>query len=44
MAAKSKVNQRKQKDTYKVKWVKKAQMFCTTIIKDGKQTQEWSDR
>lgn len=28
-------------DTVTVKWVKKANMWCRTIIKDNKQTIEW---
>jgi len=30
-----------KKDNITVKWVKRAQMWCRTIIKDNKQTQEW---
>jgi hypothetical protein len=30
-----------KKDIVNIKWVKKAHMWCRTIIKDNKQTQEW---
>lgn len=34
----------RQKDTYKVKWVKAAQQWCITTVKNGKQTQEWKEK
>jgi hypothetical protein len=30
-----------KKDNVTIKWVKRAQMWCRTTIKDNKQTQEW---
>jgi hypothetical protein len=33
-----------KKDSITVKWVKRAQMWCKTIIKDNSQKQEWFSR
>lgn len=40
MASKNKEFHDKE-DMVSVKWVKKAQMWCKTTIKDNKQTIEW---
>ena len=31
-----------KKDMTSVKWVKRAKMWAKTVVKDGKQTIEWS--
>jgi len=33
-----------KKDNITVKWVKRANMWCKTIIKDNNQKQEWFSR
>jgi hypothetical protein len=43
MASKNKQFHNK-KDNVTVKWVKRAQMWCRTIIKDNNQKQEWYSR
>ena len=43
MASKNKQFHNK-KDNVTVKWVKRAQMWCRTIIKNNNQKQEWYSR
>lgn len=43
MASKNKSGA-KPKDTVKIKWVKRARMWCKTVIEDGKQTQTWTSK
>lgn len=31
-----------KKDMVNIKWVKRAKMWAKTVVKDGKQTIEWS--
>lgn len=42
MAAKNKIINKK--DTDKIKWVKRAKMWCRTVISENKQTITWASR